>query len=392
MKQSSALRCRRPFSAFFRDRRGVAAVLFAMMLPTLLLSTGAAVDFARVGMLKTSMQAVTDGAALAGASALCLSSGTTDPTQAATDYYTKGTVPIARYATVGAVNVSIPSTIEVTVTATATLTNTLMQLVGMSETVSVTSSAEGPAYTISVTKTGGFTSSAADSDSIYFYPVSNSGVLPTSTSAMKLLFTNDPAVDPTYLADNAATKSISVGANDYVGFALVNKTGGISSYGANPYGGAQGSTHYFYSSAVVPSAVAYPTQRSFYTGQTSRSWFGQTSCSTTTITSSVTSYVPTASTSCYPHPCTEMSGTNVLNNNLLIGTSGTCSTPATATLTCLQLQATPLTFSWNDMGGANNNNVAGGGDDFDYNDAVYTVSCAPSTTASSQPNDVILVN
>lgn len=391
MKQSSALRSRRSLRAFLRDRRGVAAVLFALLLPTLLVSTGAAVDFARVGMLKTSMQAVTDGAALAGASALCLTSGTTDPTQAATDYYTKGTTPIARYATIGTANVSIPSTIEVTVTATATLNNTLMQMVGMSETVTVTSSAEGPAYVLSATNSGGFSSSASDSNSIYFYTVSSTGVLPTSTASMKLLFTNDPAVDPNYVADNKATKSLSIGANDYVGFALVNKTGGLSNYGANSYGGAQGSTHIFYSSAVVPSAVAYPTQRNFYTGSPIR-WYGQTYCNASTITTSNTSYVPSASTSCYPHPCTEMSGNNVLNNNLLIGNPGACSTPSSATLTCLQLQATPTTFSWNDMGGPANNNAPGGGDDFDYNDAAYTVSCAPSSTAASQPNAVILVN
>ena len=52
------------------DRRGVVAILFALALPPLLLATGAAVDFARVGMLKTTMQSVADGAALAGASAL----------------------------------------------------------------------------------------------------------------------------------------------------------------------------------------------------------------------------------------------------------------------------------------------------------------------------------
>ena len=139
------------FTGFVGDRRGVAAVLFALALPPLLLATGAAVDFSRVGMMKTTLQSVADGAALAGASALCLSNGQTDATQAATDYFNKGTSLLAKSATIGAPTVTIPSSIEVTVTATATVTNTLMQLGGMSETVSVTSSAEGPAYQLQAT-------------------------------------------------------------------------------------------------------------------------------------------------------------------------------------------------------------------------------------------------
>ena len=251
MKQYHNEQRRLPFRAFLRDRRGVAAVLFALMLPTLLLSTGAAVDFARVGMLKTSMQAVTDGAALAGASALCLSNGQIDATQAATNYYTKGTTPIAQYATINAPSVTIPSTIEVTVTATAVLNNTFMRLVGMSETVSVTSSAEGPAYTLQVTKTGGFSSQAYDSDSIYFYNAS-SGSIPTTISAMTRLFTNDPALDPNYATDNASPKVISVGANDVVGFSLVNITGGVTPYSPNGYGASAHSVHMFYST-IAPS-------------------------------------------------------------------------------------------------------------------------------------------
>ena len=370
-----------PFGRFRADRRGVVAILFALALPPLLLATGAAVDFARVGMLKTTMQSVADGAALAGASALCLSNGQTDASQAAKDYFAKGTAPVSRYATVGTPTVTIPSTTEVTVTASATLSNTLMRMVGLSETVAVTSSAEGPAYHLSVTKTGGFTSDASDSNSIYFYTVPADGSVPTSTSSMTLLFTNDPAVDPNYAADNQATKNISVGANDYPGFALVNKTGGIRAYGSNAYGGAQGSTHIFYSSLPVPSMNAYASQGSFYNGQPF-TYSGKAYCYKTAINGEVDSYATTASTSCYPHPCTEMNGKTVLNNNLLVG--GNCSSQSTANQTCQQLATNPVTFQWNDMGG----NV----DDFDYNDADFTISCTASTTASSQQNGVILVN
>lgn len=388
MKQHPRRDIRASLGTLFRDRRGVAAVLFALMLPTLLLSTGAAVDFARVGMLKTSMQAVTDGAALAGASALCLSSGQTDATQAATQYYTKGTVPIARYATINTPTVTIPSSIEVTVTATATLNNTLMRLVGMSETVSVTSSAEGPAYTLQVTKTGGFRSSAYDSDSIYFYNASN-GAVPTTVASMTRLYTNDSKIDPNYTADNAASKNIAVGGNDYVGFALVNITGGVTGYGSNGYGAVQGSTHIFYTSLPIPAQIAYPSPGTFYDNQQLNfTYQGRpyAYCQQNKITGTVTDWTSTETNSCTAHPCTEMNGNVVLENNLLTGTGSatpSCSTQSTSNLTCLQLYNSPVTFKFNDMGG--------GGDDFDYDDADFTVSCVPSTSGSTQPNAVILV-
>ncbi len=369
------------FERFRAARRAGVATLFAITLVPLLLASGAAVDFTRLEILKTSLQSVADGAALAGASALCLSNGSTDATTVATDYFNKGMATLATTAVVGKPIVTLPSTIEVTVTASATLQYSLMGLVGSGWTVSTTASAEGPAYQLQVTKTGGFSSSASDSNSVYFYTVSSNGTLPASTSSMILLFTNDPNVDPNYQADNAAAKVVRVGANDEVGFALVNKTGGISSYSVNAYGGKQGSIHYFYSSAVVPSASAYSSQGSFYTGQTNTDHNGNTVCDITRISSTVNSYASTGSTSCYPHPCTEMSGNTVLQNNLLV--AGACSSPTTATQTCLQLYNNPLSYSWNDMGGYKS-------DDYDYNDADYTVTCSPASS-NPQPNSVILV-
>ncbi len=368
------------FGRFRAARRAGVAALFAITLVPLLLASGTAIDFTRLEILKTSLQSVTDGAALAGASALCLSNGSTDATTVATDYFNKGVATLATTAVVGKPTVTLPSTIEVTVTASATLQYSLMGLVGSGWTVSTAASAEGPAYQLQVTKTGGFSSSASDSNSVYFYTVSGNGTLPTSTSSMTLLFTNDSSVDPNYQADNVAAKVVRVGANDEVGFALVNKTGGISSYSENAYGGTQGSIHYFYSSAAVPSASAYSSQGSFYTGQT-MTYSGYTFCDVTRITSTMNSYAPTGNTSCYPHPCTEVSGNTVLQNNLLV--AGTCSSPTTAARTCLQLYNNPQSYSWNDMGGYKR-------DDYDYNDANYTVTCSPASS-NPQPESVILV-
>jgi Flp pilus assembly protein TadG len=372
------------FKALREARRGAVAVMFALSLIPMILASGAAVDFARIGMLKRSLQSVVDGAALSGASALCLSGASTSAVTVATDYFNKGAASLTTTATVGSPTVTIPSAIEVTVAATATLQYSLMAVIGSGLTVSVTASAEGPSYQLQVTKTGGFTSSAYDSDSVYFYTVASNGTLPTTTGSMKLIFTNNPSVDPNYVMDNAAPKSISIGANDSVGFALVNITGGITGYPSNGYGARQGSVHYFYSSATVPSVTAYSSQGTFTTGQmvTTGFWPHQnTGCRKTTITTSVASYVSTENDSCNAHPCTAMNGSVVLENNLLV--AGSCSTQSAATRTCLQLYNAPLSFSWNDMGG--------GSDDYDYNDADYTVTCAPSATSATQPNSVILV-
>ena len=46
-------------------------------------------------------------------------------------------------------------------------------------------------------------------------------------------------------------------ATQQIGFAMKNVTGQLCSYGSNQYGGAQGSTHMFYSNLVPPSQNAY---------------------------------------------------------------------------------------------------------------------------------------
>ncbi|WP_419728280.1 TadE/TadG family type IV pilus assembly protein [Lichenicola sp.] len=373
--------------SFGAARRGAVAVLFAVMIIPLILATGTAVDFARLEILKTSLQSVVDGAALAGASALNLSNGSSSAITVATDYYTKGVASLATTATVGAPTVTVPSSIEVTVSTTATLQYSFMGLIGSGLSVPITASAEGPPYVIQVTKTGGFTSSAYDSDSVYFYIVTG-GALPATTASMNLLFTNDSSVDSNYQTDNGTAKAIRVSANDQIGFALVNKTGAITYYSPNGYGAAGNSVHYFYSSSSPPSSVAYPTQGNFYTGVTTtkknKNGSTTTTCSQTRIGTTVTNYVSSETDSCNAHPCTTLNGSTVQENNLLV--NGACSTPSTAVRTCLQLQANPVAYSWNDMGG--------GSDDYDYNDAAYTVSCvvATASSATAPPSVVALVN
>jgi Flp pilus assembly protein TadG len=373
----------RPLSSLAASRGGAVAVLFALMLIPLLLGVGVAVDFGRLAMLKASLQTVADGAALAGASVLNQSNGASNATTVAAAYFTKGAASLAGTAVVGSPSVTEPSSIEVQVTATATLSLTLMSLVTNSMQVSVLAAADGPGYVLQVTKTGGFKSDASDSNSVYYYIINSNGTVPTSTSQATLMFTNDPKVDPNYTADNASPKGILVGPNDQVGFGLLNITGGITSYPKNAYGAGSGSAHPFYSSIAVPSANAYSSQGTFYTGK-STTYKGNTTCTSTAITAATTSWQSNKPNACNAHPCVTASGKALLNNNLLI--NGACSTQATAIQTCLQLYNNPVEYRWNDMGGSP--------DDFDYDDADYTVSCQPNTTGtgnSNQPANVTLV-
>ncbi|MGI4747375.1 MAG: TadE/TadG family type IV pilus assembly protein [Janthinobacterium lividum] len=365
--------------SFRAARRGAVATLFAVLIVPMILAAGAAVDFGRLEVLRSSLQSVVDGAALAGASALNRSSASSDAITIATDYFTKGAALIASDAVISSPKVSEPSDIKVTVVATATLNNTLMSLVAKATKITVTASAEGPSYQLSVTKTGGFKTNAYDSNSIYFFDATTSTSATPRVSAMTLLFTNDSSVGST----STSTQTIGISANDNVGFALVNKTGGLTDYGTNGYGSASGKTHKFYSSLTTPSSSAYSAdqQGKFYTGRSSYSNHTST-CTKTAITGTNNSPVTVASNSCNAHPCTTLDNNGaVLENNLLI--AGSCSTQATATQTCLSLNKTALAFAWGDMGG--------GSDDFDYDDATYTVSCKPTASTENQSAVVVLV-
>lgn len=379
------------------SRRGAVAVLFALTAIPMILAVGAATDYMRMQVLRTSLQSIVDDSALAGASVLNQPNGQTTSVSIAQAYFNKGAATLTDDATVSAPTVTVPDSITVHVSAQATLKTTFMGLVMSNMPVSVSATAKGPGYELQFNKTGGFTSQAADSDSIYFYVVPANGAVPTSISQMTLLFTNDPKVDPNYQTDDANPKYIAVGANDKVGFALVNITGGISSYSSNQYGGTTGSTHIFYSSLAAPSMDAYSNQQ-YYQGEEQQVqsgwWYSGNQCKKTAITATNSNWIPTSQvnthqcSTTYAYPCVTATGGSTYQNNLLVGAnqnSLTCSTPSTAVQTCLQLYENPLTFAWNDMGG--------GTDDYDYNDAVYSVTCLPNTSGtgnSEEPAAVIL--
>lgn len=72
---------------FLRDRRGATAVALAIMTVPLLISAGAAVDFARVLAAHTLLQAAVDGSALAGAGEWVSSESSSDANNVATSEF-----------------------------------------------------------------------------------------------------------------------------------------------------------------------------------------------------------------------------------------------------------------------------------------------------------------
>ena len=329
---------------FVRDARGVVAVWFALAAVMLLFVAGSGLDLARSLNQQAEMQGAADAAALAGAGAYTSPATLAAATAVATNYMTQfkaaSGLAALTFAVVPGTSTSGGSvtTYGMTVTASAPIANTLMAMARRSSTVAVTATAKNPVYNVTISMSG-FSSSAVDTDAISYYTVPADGSVPTTTT---LLYSN---------ATNAVTKSgtttVQLTASQKLGFMLTNTTDGNAAttcflifcssggYGNNAYGGVPGSTHLFYSHLMAPSKVAYPS----------------------------------VSQNC---------SLQVLTSGTATPTSGSCASalPAYATVNCAQASGTTLRFYWNDMGGAT--------DDKDYNDAVYTVTCAQLGTSAAK--------
>ena len=333
------------------DRRASVALLTALGMVPMLLSVGIAVDLSRVTAFKVALQNAADSSALAGAAAYTSSGQSATAKAAAIAYMTQAetTLPInngVAFTATPAVQTNANGTTTgytVSVTASAAVPTTVMSLIEPSVTTSVAARAVNPEVTITASL-GNWKSSAWDANTIYWYIVPSDGSLP-ATSAMHELFTNNgPA--PTSLP------SVTITAGQSIGFALKNVTGGIEGYGANQYGSQQGHTNWIYSQLSPPSKSAYPSEAK--------------NCSLQVVTATSTDPTPTE-------------------------TPGACAsaTPVNATLNCQQLPGQTIYYFWNDMGGSK--------DDYDYNDAQYSVTCpgSPSNTnsvASATPTSVVLTN
>lgn len=321
-------------SDFRHDRRGVFVLWLAAALIPLTLLAGAGLDLMRAVDLRAQLQAAVDSAALAGASAYTSPSMGSTATTVAQNYMAGA---IAKLTPNSGVTVQQPilnttgsgnaTLYTITVTATATMPTTLMKLVTSSTPIKVTATAQNAQYTISSTLSG-FSSSAADANYIYWYIVPSGGGVPKS-SDMTLLYSNKGS-------SNTTLPPTSITAGQKMGFALKNVTGGITGYGPNGYSAAQGTTHWFYSHLMPPSSQAY---------------------------SPVT----------HPQDCSLQV---LVSGSSSAPKSGSCfsSLPTYSAVNCSEVPGKTLTFYWNDMGGPK--------DDYDYNDAVYTVTCSKNSATT----------
>ena len=355
--------------AMAADRRGSLLVWFAIALVPMLIAVGAGLDYGRAVNLRTRMQNATDAAALAGAVLYTDSSSTTTAlaTAAATNYMSAfvsqmGTSSGITYAVTPTVVTSGGSTTLYTmkVTASGSIATTLMKVGGSTgATVATSSIANNPVYTVTLSMQG-FSSSASDANAIYYYIVPSDNSAPAA-SALNLLATTSGSGNGnngSYACNSSSTSSTSGGcsnngvttsskssatvtitASQSIGFSLRNVTGGQSYYSSNGYGARWKSINWIYSKIYPPSKYTYSGVTTNHSLKTS-----------TTNTSPSTGF--------------------------------TSALPSYATLNCSQAPGKTIYYFWNDMGG--------GSDDLDYNDAQYSVSC--SKNGSSTGTGVVLTN
>ena len=330
------------------DRRGGVATLTAIAMLPLLLSTGIAIDLARVAQFRIALQGAADSAALAGAAVYTGTGNAAAAKSVAIAYMTQAEAALPRNDGVSytvtpdtATDTSGKTTgYTVAVAASAAVPTTFMSLVVPSVGTSVNAGALNPEITITASL-GNWKSSAWDANTIYWYVVPPGGGLPAA-SALHMVFTN------TAPAPKSLTP-ITITAGQSIGFALKNVTGGIHGYGPNQYGSPQGHTNWLYSQLSPPAAQAYPTVAR--------------NCALQVVAATAANPTPTQ-------------------------TPGSCAaaTPANATLNCAQMPGKTVYYFWNDMGG--------GRDDFDYNDAQYSMTCPASpggsSVASATPTGVVL--
>ncbi len=330
------------------DRHGGVATLTAIAMLPLVLSTGIAIDLARVAQFRIALQGAADSAALAGAAVYTSTGNAAAAKSVAIAYMTQAEAALPRNQ--GVSYTVIPNTATnatgnttgytVAVAASAAVPTTFMSLVVPSVGTSVNAGALNPEITITASL-GNWKSSAWDANTIYWYVVPPGGGLPAA-AALHQVFTNT-APAPKSLPP------ITITAGQSIGFALKNVTGGIHGYGSNQYGSPQGHANWIYSQLSPPSAHAYPTE---------------------------------------PHDCSLQVVAATAANPNPTETPGSCSaaTPLNATLNCAQMPGKTVYYFWNDMGG--------GRDDLDYNDAQYSMTCpgspGGSSVASAAPTNVVL--
>lgn len=408
--------CRSPVMEAIRSRSGSIAPLFAVGAVPLVLAAGAAVDISRVLDERGQMQDIADSAALAGASSFVGLGDSTAAVTAASNYL-KATGPrLAGTPTVtvtqtcgGAPTTAAVGTLIAYICATAPSTGsnyigtvkvtlatsvktTVASMVKPSVFTMASATAQGSAArNVQFTQVQNFSSSAADLNQIYIYttPAGYTGTTlyqwtPSLSGASPILsngsgFTNPGAGNSVTFQEPYAD---ATGAVLGVGFALKNTTGGISGYGANCYGQAQGTSYLYYSHREdgAGSYWDYNVPRFNACIPTSKNWsalinmngvnmlancdttdasyvseIGGT-CSSTAVQYPAGNYVYYTDSNTSWQPYDTEYGTYYSRNPLKFGTNNTDCTKG------------PVTYEWDDNGGSS--------DDNDFNDAIFTADCS----------------
>ncbi len=335
-----------------------------MCLP-ITLTIGGAIDYSRAVHFKAEVQGVVDSAALAGATTYVNAASQSLATNVVSEFMNAG---IAKLPTNNGVSFATPTmnivlvggapaAYQVTVNATANVSTTFLGILVPSIPVTASATAENPVVTAAANFSG-FSSAAWDKNTVYWYPIppgsANTYVPPNS--ALVPIWSNAGGVTAT---------PASVAASQKIGFALVNITGGlVGTYGSNQYGSAYLSTHSFYSSLPNPSSSA-----NGYNSTNDSSNVNSVNGNTGNNCSVQTAVVPSSGV-------------------VPVAPGGSCFPPNTfqyMSPSCSQLGGQTIRYSWNDMGG--------GTDDKDYNDAEFNFSCGAngSGLGANGPQNVVLI-
>jgi Flp pilus assembly protein TadG len=376
------------FRRFMRTGRGNVLILFALMAVVLVASVGLAVDYSRTVHFRNTLQGEVDAAAIAGAAAYLNSgkNGSGVPYSAvaqdvAIRYISNAQLPIF----IGSLNVTAtPSATSagffMTVTASAPIATTFMAIFTSTIPISATATAKNAIFNIQL-KAGGWNSNAYDLNTVYWYLFDpNNNVMPQPQD-LHIMYSNQAGFD------NSPTINISASATQQIAFAMVNTTGGLHAYARNGYGANLGSTQTFYShyasspvgNYTTPNSVAYPN------AVWSANYDGRTNCSLeiTTGIAKTTSPTDQPSTPTFPVPhtgtCNNSSNPNFSDTQKFAASScsslNSSKTTTTNGVITTTYNYTFVGYNWNDMGG--------GSEDYDFNDASFYMSC-PSPTGQTK--------
>lgn len=383
MTDHAKIACKVWFKRFWSDRAGSIAPLFAVAAIPLTIAIGAATDVGRSMDIHSQLQDISDSAALAGLAQAVPGSEVATAQKFVTAAAAKlpGAPVVTGTYTFTQGSSTTASTLQVSLSSK--VATTFAALVTPSIAVASTSTAAG-SFARNVTFTiNNFNSSASDLDQIYYYSI------PSGMSGTTLYQWTPSLTASNLLLSNASgfsnvNKTVQIPIGTTVGFALSNTTGGVSGYGANCYGQAQGVAYVYYSHRE-DSAASYwdynvPKFNACTTGSTNY-WTGtivsngvtqllpcnssdastvrQVGTCNSSQTYAAGNYVYWTDNNAAYKPYDPLYGTPYSRNPLRFGTTNTDCTQGN------------VTYQWDDNGG--------NPDDNDYNDAVFTVNC--QTTA-----------